>query len=161
MKPNSTTQQDTNMNFDGMERMAPSRSSRYMTNAWSGHMNDGREVNFGRGPTRGNMGCGAPGQPGAMASVTKDAYRAAPTTGVPSLPAQGSVRDNINRGAQVRTPGGTRTWDPRCEQNYRGNPDRIRMGQSGGGTYNSDRPSKTPATRRGDNNFNFGPKSQY
>jgi len=159
---NRSTQSDTNMNFDGMERMAPQRSTKYMTNQWSGHMNDGREVNFGRGPTRGNMGCGAPGQKGAMASVTKDAYRDTPNTKtVPAMPAQGSVRDNINRGAQVRTPGGTRAWDPKCEQNYRGNPDRIRMGQSGGGTYNSEKPAKTPTTRRGDNNFNFGPKSQY
>ena len=155
---NRATQDDRNMNFDGMESMAPSRSSKYQTNTWSGHMNDGREVNFGRGPTKGNYGCGTNGQPGAMKSVTKDAYRDAPTNGVPSTKIN---PDRINAGGQVRTPGGTRAWDPKCEQNYAGNPDKIRIGQSGGGTYNSEKPSKTPATRRGDSNFNFGPKSQY
>ena len=159
---NRSTQSDTNMNFDGMERMAPSKSSKYMTNTWSGHMNDGREVNMGRGPTVGNRGCGAPGQPGATKSVTMDKYRDTPTTKtVPAMPPQGSVRDNINRGAQVRTPGGTRAWMPSATQNYHGNPDKIRIGQNGGGTYNSEKPSKVPTTRKGDSNFNFGPKSQY
>lgn len=159
MKP-AGTQQDRNMNFDGMESMAPSKSSKYQTNTWSGHMNDGREVNMGRGPTVGNRGCGAPGQKGATKSVTKDAYRAAPTD---SLPASIKIRnpDYINGGAQVRTPGGTRTWDPSATQNYHGNPDKIRMGQSGGGTFNREGPSRTPATRGGETNFNFGPKSQY
>jgi hypothetical protein len=161
MKHNSITQSDTNMNFDGMQNQSPASLKRFSGNQWSGHSNDGREVNMGRGPTRGNMGCGAPGQPGATKSVTMDSYRDAPTSGVPAIPPQGSVRDSINRGAQVRTPGGTRAWMPSATQNYHGNPDKIRIGQSGGGTYNSDKPSKTPATQRGNNNFNFGPKSQY
>jgi len=159
---NRATQEDRNMNFDGMESMAPSRSSKYQTNTWSGHMNDGRDVNFGRGPTRGNMGCGKPGQPGATKSVTMDSYRDTPTTKtVPALPAQGSVRDSINRGAQVRNPGGTRSWDPKAGQNYAGNPDKIRIGQSGGGSSNRETAGRTPNTARGDSNFNFGPKSQY
>jgi hypothetical protein len=37
--------------------------------------------------------------------------------------------DAINGGAQVRTPGGTRTFDPRAGQNYRGNADEINMGR--------------------------------
>ena len=161
MKP-AKTQSDTNLNIDGMERMSPSKSSKYMTNQWSGHMNDGREVNFGRGPTKGNMGCGKPGQPGAMASVTKDTYRDTPNSRtVPAMPAQGSVRDNINRGSQVRNPGGTRAWMPSATQNYNGNPDKIRIGQNGGGTYNRESPSKVPKTEAGKNNFNYGPKSQY
>ena len=48
---------------------------------------------------------------------------------VPGLPAQGSVRDSINRGHQVRTPGGTRPFDPKMGQNYSGNADRINMGR--------------------------------
>jgi len=157
---NRSTQSDTNMNFDGMESMAPSKSSKYQTNTWSGHMNAGREVNMGRGPTRGNMGCGAPGQPGATKSVTKDSFRAAPTD---SLPASVKIKnpDYINGGAQVRTPGGTRAWDPKMGQNYAGNPDKIRIGQSGGGSSNRETAGRTPNTARGDSNFNFGPKSQY
>lgn len=161
MKP-ARTQDDHNMNFDGMEAIAPKRSTKLHTNTWSGHANDGREVNFGRGPTRGNTGCGAPGQKGATKSVTQDSYRDTPSSRtVPAVPPQGSVRDSINRGSQVRNPGGTRSWDPKAGQNYSGNPDKIRTGQSGGGTYNSEKPSRVPNTARGESNFNYGPKSQY
>ena len=157
---NRSTKSDTNMDFDGMERIAPRHSSKYQTNQWSGHMNDGREVNMGRGPTVGNRGCGAPGKPGAMKSVTKDSYRAAPTD---ALPSSMKIRnpDYINGGAQVRTPGGTRTWDPKAGQNYAGNPDRIRIDQSGGGSFNRETAGRTPSTSRGETNFNYGPKSQY
>lgn len=30
-------------------------TDKYAKNQWSGHSNDGREVNFGRGPTKGNQ----------------------------------------------------------------------------------------------------------
>lgn len=160
MKP-ANTQQDRNLNFDGMESVAPQHSSKYHTNAWSGHLNDGRTVNFGRGPTRGNMGCGAPGQKGATASVTRDAYRDAPTSALPAVPKQGSIRDNINRGAQVRNPGGTRDWMPSKGQNYKGNPDSIRAKQTGGPGYGATSKSSTPSTARGESNFNYGPKKQY
>jgi hypothetical protein len=53
MKANGKTQTDSNMNFDGMERMAPSRSTKYMTNHHTGTMNDGKLINKGRGPTGG------------------------------------------------------------------------------------------------------------
>ena len=153
MKHNSTTQSDTNMNFDGMENMRPAALKRFAGNKWSGHSNDGRLVNKGRGPTVGNDGsCDMPKN--LAASVTRDTDRKAPTSPMPKLPAQGSVRDSINRGSQFRGEGGVMAKSP-------SNPDKIRVGQSGGGTYNSEKPSKVPATQRGKNNFNFGPKSQY
>ena len=161
MKPNPITQSDTTLKFDGAEQ---ERSGRVRggvhVNAWSGHMNDGREVNMGRGPTKGNMGCGKPGKPGAMNSVTQDSYRAAPTD---SLPSNVKIKnpDYINGGAQVRTPGGTRTWDPKSGQNYAGNPDKIRMGQSGGPAYGKTTKGSRPSTSAGSVDFNFGPKSQY
>ena len=140
------TQDDRNMNFDGMESIAPKHSSKLHTNHWSGHANDGREVNFGRGPTvAGRTGQKTPGSTGS----------------VPQLPAQGSVRDSINRGAQVRTPGGTRAWDPKCGQNYSGNPDKIRIGQSGGPSYGALTKGTKPTTAAGQNDFNYGPKKQY
>ena len=156
MKP-AKTQDDRNMNFDGMEAIAPKHSSKYHTNHWSGHLNDGREVNFGRGPTRGNQGYhnSQGGKP-----VTKDQFRQPPAAAVPALPAQGSIRDNINYGSQVRNPGGTRTWEPSAGQNYKGNPDQIRVGQSGGNSYGEISRGRTPVNRGGDN-FNFGPKKQY
>jgi len=50
---------------------------------------------------------------------------------------------------------------PSATQNYKGNPDKIRIDQSGGGSFNREGPSKTPATRGGETNFNFGVKKQY
>ena len=153
MKHNSTTQSDTNMNFDGMENMRPAALKRFSGNKWSGHSNDGREVNFGRGPTTGNNGsCDMPRNLGA--SVTKDTARRPMTSSMPSLPAQGSIRDNINRGSQYRGEGGVMAKSP-------SNPDKIRVGQSGGGSYNSEKPGRVPNTARGQKNFNFVPKSQY
>jgi hypothetical protein len=153
MKHNPITQSDTNMNFDGMQNQSAAALKRFAGNKWSGHSNDGREVNFGRGPTRGNDGsCDTPRN--LAASVTRDTDRRPMTSPVPSLPAQGSVRDNINRGSQYRGEGGVMAKSP-------SNPDKIRVGQSGGGTYNSEKPGRVPNTARGQNNFNFGPKSQY
>jgi hypothetical protein len=124
------------------------------TNRWSGHANDGRLVQKAQAPNRrGNDGsCDMPGNLGA--SVTKDAVRKPMTAAMPTLPAQGSVRDSINRGSQYRGQGGVMAKSP-------SNPDRIRVGQSGGGSFNREGPSKTPATRGGETNFNFGVKKQY
>jgi hypothetical protein len=114
---------DSNLDFDGMKGDGVNRSAnRLAKNQWSGHSNDGRSVNMGRGPTKGNDGsCGHSGM--AMTGHKPQ------VSAVPSLPAQGSVRDNINRGAQVRTPGGTRAFDPKAGQNYKGNADKINMGR--------------------------------
>ena len=157
MKP-AGTQSDRNLEFDGIGQGPAKGSTKYKHNHWSGHSNDGRLVNY-------------PGQQrtGAVASqprkdkgpsVTKDAYRQPPYAAVPSLPAQGSVRDNINRGSQVRNPGGTRAWAPSAGQNYKGNPDQIRVGQSGGNSYGEISRGRTPVSRNSDT-FNYGPKSQY
>jgi hypothetical protein len=108
----------TSTSSDGFSR----GSDKFSHNNWSGHSNDGRLVNKGRGPTKGNDGsCHHSGMP-----MTGHKPMAA---AVPSLPAQGSVRDNINRGAQVRTPGGTRAFDPKAGQNYKGNPNSINVGR--------------------------------
>jgi hypothetical protein len=86
----------------------------------TGHSNDGALINKGRPAAnlRGNTGATANAGPKHPAA-----------SGVPALPAQGSVRDNINRGAQVRTPGGTRPFDPKDGQNYSGNADKINFGR--------------------------------
>lgn len=89
----------------------------YSGNKHTGHSNDGRLVNMGRGPTVGNKGCDIEGP------------ACPPYSSVPALPKQGSTRDSINRGSQVRTPGGTRAFDPKAGQNYAGNADKINMGR--------------------------------
>ena len=154
MKANSKTQSDRGLGFDGAgQETNPAPRGGVQVNKWSGHMNDGRLVNKGRGPTVGNNGaCDTPKNLGA--SVTRDTYRAAPTSGMPSLPAQGSVRDNINRGSQVRGSGMTAVKKP-------SDPDAIRVGQTGGPNYGGVSKGKTPATDAGNSNFNYGPKSQY
>lgn len=93
--------------------------NKYAKNQWSGHSNDGREVNFGRGPTKGNDGsCGHSGMPHVGAKP--------PTAGVP---AHNPGRDMFTGTTQVRTPGGTRAWDPKGTQNYKGNADSINVGR--------------------------------
>jgi hypothetical protein len=147
-------QSDKNMNFDGMESMSPSRSSKYMTNQWSGHMNDGRLVQKAQAPNRtGNNGsCDVPRN--LASSVTQDRGRKPMTAATPKLPAQGSVRDSINRGSQYRGQGGVTAKSP-------SNPDKIRIGQSGGPAYGAMTKGSKPTTAAGQNDFNYGPKSQY
>ena len=105
------------MNFDGMEQIAMKQGSKFRGNMHSGIQDPNKKINVGRGPTKGNHGTLA------ASSCTP------PVSAVPGLPAQGSVRDNINRGAQVRTPGGTRDFMPSAGQNYKGNADKINCGR--------------------------------
>ena len=148
------TQDDRNMNFDGMESMSPSRSSKHMTNTWSGHMNDGRLVQKAQAPNRtGNDGsCDVPRN--LASSVTQDRGRKPMTSATPKLPAQGSVRDSINRGSQYRGQGGVMAKSP-------SNPDKIRVGQSGGPSYGALTKGTKPTTAAGQNDFNYDPKKQY
>ena len=110
-------------------------------------------MNKGRGPTVGNNGeCDTPKNLGA--SVTKDSDRRPPTASTPALPKQGSVRDSINRGSQYRGEGGVTAKSP-------SNPDKIRIGQSGGPAYGALTKGTKPTTAAGQNDFNYGPKKQY
>lgn len=114
MKPNAKTQSDQGLKFDGAEVLSQNRSNKFRGNQWSGHSNDGREVNFGRGPTRGNQDYDA----------RQGTHREPPTAQLKGRP--GNV-DRINGGAQVR--GSTRKWEPSATGNYKGNPDKINAGQ--------------------------------
>jgi hypothetical protein len=117
LKP-AATQRDTGLGFDGAQQETQKNiRQRECYNHHTGRANTGATINKGRGPTRGNTG-----------SLTDSSCRP-PVSAVPSLPAQGSVRDSINRGAQVRNPGGTRAFDPSATQNYRGNSDKINVGR--------------------------------
>jgi len=143
MKP-ASTQTDRNLQFDGIGEGSKKGTNRFAGNHWSGHSNDGRTVNKGRGPTRGNDGTQpiTSGKP-----VTKDAFRRAP--------------DSASGTAQKRNPGGTRAWDPKAGQNYSGNPDKIRVGQTGGPDYGGTTKGSKPDVAGGRSNFNYGPRSQY
>jgi len=130
-------QKSGGMKFDGMEPSSTGRSSKFAGNHWSGHSNDGRTVNKGRGPTRGNDGTQpiTSGKP-----VTKDGFRRAP--------------DSATGSAQYRGVGGTTVKKP-------ANPDSIRAKQTGGPDYGAVTKGRTPDVAGGRSNFNYGPKSQY
>jgi hypothetical protein len=142
----------SNMEFDGIGAGPKKGSTKFAHNQWSGHSNDGRLVNKGRGPTKGNDGmCHNPGTPSS--SVTKDKAKRPPVSAVPSLPAQGSVRDNINRGHQDRGVGGTQVRKP--------SPDSIRIGQGGGTSYGAVSRGSRPVAPGSTEGINYGPKKQY
>jgi hypothetical protein len=157
MKP-AKNQTDNSLYADGMSGQGYSRKEMYQGNQWGGKNDGSKNINKGRGPTKGNQDM-KPMNVGP--SATKDAYRAAPTSG---LPASGKDKDMIKGSSnpQVRTPGGTRPWDPKMGQNYSGNPDQIRIGQTGGpgyGTVSKGKNSQESVAKR--DTFNYGPKSQY
>lgn len=155
MRPNSKTQMDQGLGFDGAGRESTgSVRGGLHVNRFTGYMNDGRLVNKGRGPTVGNHGCENTARAGASVSVTKDPYACPPTASTPALPKQGSVRDNINRGAQVRGSGMTAVKKP-------SNPDSIRVGQGGGPDYGSTTRGARPVAPGSTGGINYGPKSQY
>jgi len=121
MKANSKTQSDQGLKFDGAELMSQNRSNKFRGNQWSGHSNDGRLVQMGQQPNRkGNDGS-------CHHSGMGQGGKTPPTSALPSVPAQGSIRDNINRGTQHR--GGGRSFEPSATQNYKGNPDMINAGR--------------------------------
>lgn len=109
------TQSDQGLKFDGAELMSQKRENKFRGNQWSGHSNDGRLVQMGQTPNRkGNDGsCHHAG----YAAAGKKPMTAA----LSAVPAQGSTRDSINRGSQVRGAGGTQVKKP-------GSPDRINAG---------------------------------
>lgn len=155
-----STQSDRGLQFDGIGEGPAKGSRKFAHNQWSGHSNDGRLVNYPGQKRVGNDGSCHPVKTPAS-SVTHDAYRRPPTSATPALPAQGSVRDNINRGHQVRNPGGTRTWEPSKTQNYHGNPDMIREKQSGGPGYGATSRGSRPVAPGSTEGINYGPKKQY
>jgi len=87
-------------------------SAKVLVNQHTGYMNDGRLVNKGRGPTVGNKSSKS-------------------TPGTSSMPAHNPGKEMTLgcHNPQVRNPGGTRAFDPKKGQNYKGNPNSINMGR--------------------------------
>lgn len=95
--------QDSNLDFDGMKGDGVNRGkNRFAKNQWSGHSNDGRLVDFGRGPTKGNQDYNA-GQ---------GAHREPPTR---ALPAIATGKDMFTGTSQYRGVGGTQIKKPGAE----------------------------------------------
>ncbi len=98
--------QSSNLYFDGMAGDGVNRkANRLQHNQWSGHYNDGRLVDMGRGPTKGNDGtCGHAGY--GKPPMTP------PTAG---LPAVNKGKDMFTGHSQYRGLGGTQVKKPGAE----------------------------------------------
>jgi hypothetical protein len=159
MKPNSKTQNDRNLDFDGMAGDGVNRgANKFSGNKYSGVQNPNKLFNEGTGPRVGNQDHRTSGGP----SATKDAYRPAPTA---SVPADGCGKDMFYGSAnpQMRNPSGTRAFAPSAGQNYNGNPDRINVSgySMGDGTMSKGTNPVKKQLGQGSGPMNFGPKSQY
>tara|TARA_R110000868_G_scaffold152378_2_gene377078 strand:- start:413 stop:763 length:351 start_codon:yes stop_codon:yes gene_type:complete len=88
---------------------------KYSGNMQSAPAGSPDSIRMGRGAVKGNTN-----------TLTAGPHRPDTST-MPSLNIPNP--DAINCGPQVRTPGGTRPWDPRAGQNYRGNADEINLGR--------------------------------
>jgi hypothetical protein len=125
-------------------------SDKYSHNQWSGHSNDGRLVNKGRGPTKGNqdhkpMAVGKP--------ATKDAYRAVPMCHEPGVHA-GKDMFKGSSNPQYRGEGGT------GRKSFK-DPDHINMNgyDMGDGKMSK---GKNPVSKPTDpDSMNYGPAKQY
>lgn len=95
MKHSSSFNAATGTSSEGFSR----GTNKFAHNQWSGHSNDGREVNFGRGPTKGNQDYNA----------RQGSHREAPTSALPAFkPGKDMFAGSAN--PQVRTPGGTKEF---------------------------------------------------
>lgn len=92
---------ENNLGFDGLTASTPAKSStKYAKNQWSGHSNDGRTVNYGRGPTRGNDGsCGHSGMShSGKKPITSAGGPGQKRGGGTAMPATGKTSFNAGRG---------------------------------------------------------------
>lgn len=129
-------------------------SDKFSHNQWGGKQNPNKMINEGRGPTKGNQDH----KPMAVGpSATKDAFRPTPMCHDPKIH-QG--KEMFTGTKQVRTPGGTRSWDPQKGQNYKGNPDKINVSGYSMGDGKVVKGSRPVAAGQTDG-INYGPKKQY
>jgi hypothetical protein len=125
-------QTDRGLGFNGQDNGSsqPARAQDYAGNQQAGKTDPNKTFNMGRGPTVGNRGCGDEGP------------ATPPTTmSVPNYRAVMGANDSLNFGSQVRTPGGTRSFEPSATQNYKGNIDSMNVGR-GPTRGNSQGPAK-------------------
>ena len=115
---------DRDLRSDGMANgssQGPTRN-RFEGNHYTGHCNEGTPINMGRPAANltGNTG-----------KTANEGPKQPPASRVPAFEAaRKKLHDGrFNAGAQTRTPGGTRPFEPIAEGNYRGNSDRISEGR--------------------------------
>ena len=111
---------DANLESDGM---ANGSSQGHIKNRFAGNQHGGAaEGNFGRPAANlvGNTG-----------RDLNEGPKRPPRTSVPDFKAAAkrAFEGRLNAGAQERTPGGTRPFEPIAEGNYRGDSDSINFGR--------------------------------
>jgi long-subunit fatty acid transport protein len=110
---------DADMASDGMHNGSSQRAKAqgYAGNQHAGKTDPNKTFNMGRGATTGNTNrlTAGPAKPD--------------TSGVPNFHAAMGPNDKLNFGTQVRTPGGTRKFEPSKGCNYVGNCDSINEGR--------------------------------
>jgi len=144
----------TGTRYPGWDR----HTNKYAHNQFSGTSNEGKLVDKGRGPTKGNEDH----KPAAVGKpATKDAFRAPPECHTPDMnKLKPRNPDAINAGPPVRQPSGTRAFAPSAGQNYHGNPDKINVSgysMGDGKVVKGSRPVAAGST----DGINYGPKKQY
>ena len=114
-----STQSDKGLTFDGAELISAPKVNKYQGNQHAGVQDVNKTTNKGRGPTTGNTGTlnAGPKHPPVNKPGSTDAAKKSFHNGT------------FNAGAQVRTPGGTRKWEPKGENNYVGNTDMRNEGR--------------------------------
>jgi hypothetical protein len=110
---------DRDLASDGMKNGSsqPARAQGYAGNQHAGKTDPNKTFNMGRGATTGNTNrlTAGPARPD--------------TCTVPNYKAAMGPNDKLNFGSQVRTPGGTRRFEPAAGCNYVGNCDAINEGR--------------------------------
>jgi hypothetical protein len=123
MKPNSITQSDYNLDFEGQgnkdKGVNRGASKSYCGNQYSGMQNPNKLITGKRGPTVGNKSDDDSTYPDA-AVVPKF------TPGKNMF--MGSANPQVRESGGGRFPG-TRPFMPSAEQNYKGNADMINFGR--------------------------------
>ena len=114
---------DRDLRSDGMANGSsqPARAQGYAGNQQAGKTDPNKTFNFGR-PASALFGL-------TGTDAKKGPAKAPNTKTVPDFKAAMGANDKLNFGSQVRTPGGTRSFEPSAGQNYRGNPDQINSGR--------------------------------
>ena len=118
MLKNRSNQTDTGLGYNGQSNGSSQRASSpsVLVNHYTGHMNDGRDVNVG------------------MKASARTGNGAGKTAGATAPKAAGmgtkfANPDMINVGSGPRNAGSTRAFMPSAGQNFNGNPDQIQMKQ--------------------------------
>ena len=113
---------DENLASDGMSNGSSQRAqdNKWNHNQHAGKQDPNKDINFGRGATRGNTG-----------KTANEGPKRPPVSSLPNFDGakKAGYAGTLNVGKQERNPGGTRSWEPSATENFRGDFNRINDGR--------------------------------